>query len=309
MWGVAAVIVVVIIVFIAKQFTSSKDEQQVTSHNRTWLGFDPWTTEPVSQSAVQQLGDYLRDNYIDMVYLEVAAWNNDGALIEGEYASEFVQALHDTYPDVKVLVWLRMSGDQLAQPNARQAVLDLAARTVNEWNFDGAQLNCLGVTNGNSNYIQLVRDLRDTIGSDTVLSVTVPPDRTSADPILTWDAGYKQRVALLLIDEAVITAYASGLEDIESYQSWVGYQVENYAAVFSELDDPVNIIVALTTYDDAPGHIAAVEGLLPGIVGTRTGIQQAGKPGRLVHGIGLYEYKTTDSLELAIYRQNWLDLQ
>ena len=113
--GGAALILLVIIILIAGQLGSSEDKQSVISHNRTWLGFDPWTTEPVNQSTVEQLGTYLRDNYIDMVYLEVAAWNNDGALIEGQYAAEFVQTLHTVYPDVKVLVWLRMSGEQLGE--------------------------------------------------------------------------------------------------------------------------------------------------------------------------------------------------
>jgi hypothetical protein len=40
--------------------------------------------------------------------------------------------------------------------------------------------------------------------------------------------------------------------------------------------------------------------------GVRAGIKGAGKDGKLVKGVGLYEYKTTDSLEWTLYSDSWL---
>jgi hypothetical protein len=57
---------------------------------------------------VRQLGQRLKANDIDRVYLEAAAWRTDGSLLEGENAADFGKALRDAYPKVQVLLWLRM---------------------------------------------------------------------------------------------------------------------------------------------------------------------------------------------------------
>jgi hypothetical protein len=209
-----------------------------------------------------------------------------------------------------------MSGEQVDTAELRATALDLAGRAVRDWKLDGVQLNGRAVVDGDDSYIQLLRDLRTAVGGQAVLSVTVPPDRIPtdpnvplgppSDPLLTWDMNYKQRVGLLSVDEIVIMAHASGLEDPKQYEAWVAYQVESYALALAELEQPVAIIVALPTYDAAPNHDPNVEGVRAAIQGARVGIKKAGDVAKWIKGVGLYEYKTTDSLEWELYRQDWL---
>jgi hypothetical protein len=294
---------------------SGSDDVNVPSHNRTWLEF-AWTTTSINQEAVGRLGDRLASSAIDTVYIEASAWRSDGTLLEGEYAVEFADALRAAYPDIKVLLWLRMSGAQIAQPDQQATVVELASRAVHEWDFDGVQLNGRAIYSGDENLIQLLRSLRDAIGPDAMLSMTVPPDRiptdpdvplgSSVDPELTWDVNYKQRVGLLLIDEIVIMAHASGLDDEADYERWVAYQVTSYAEALDELEDPADIIVALPTYDAAPEHDPEIEGVLAAVRGVWAGIEQSEEAKKRVKGVGLYEYKTTDSLEWALFNEQWL---
>lgn len=313
--GVGGLVLVALIAWVIPALFSSDDDGESPSGNRTWLEF-AWTTTPVDSNAVRQLGARLQNNGIDWVYLEAAAWRSDASLIEGEHAASFAQALKDAYPEVKVLLWLRMSGQEIADDTRRTAVLGLARTAVQEWGFDGVQLNGRTVLNGSESFIDLVRALRDTIGSDALLSVTVPPDRvpsdpdvpigSTAEPGLTWDLSYKQQVGLLLIDEAVIMAHAGGLNSVEDYEAWVAYQVDSYADAMAELDRPADLIVALPSYDTAPDHDPAVEDVRSAARGVKAGIKRAGRNGRLVKGVGLYEYKTTDSLEWSQFREAWL---
>jgi hypothetical protein len=321
-WGTWAggivVLIVVIGVILSQVALPGVHKGKVLSENRTWLEFE-WTRVPANQDAVRQLGQRLKSNKIDRVYLEAAAWRTDGSLLEGENAADFAKALRETYPKVQVLLWLRMSGEEIAQPERRGNAIQLAQKAVEQWGFDGVQLNGRAVLNGSESYVQLVRDLRSAIGSGAVLSVTVPPDRIpsdpdvpmgpTADPGLTWDVNYKQRVGLLLVDEIVVMAHASGLDDPAKYESWVAYQVESYADALAELDRPADLIVALPTYDAAPEHDPAVEDVQSACRGVKAAIRRAGKAGELVKGVGLYEYKTTDSLEWVLYAENWLGQQ
>lgn len=312
--GLLAILVVVLIV-LTQVVLPLFDEEDIEVSNRTWLEF-AWTTVEPNEASVQQLTERLQDHDIDRVYLEVAAWRADGTLLEGEFARAFATLLREAHPDISILVWVRMSGAEIGEEARRDAVVDLVRKATGEWGFDGVQLNGRAILNDSEVFITLLRALRGAVGEGRLLSVTVPPDRipadpdvpagTPGDPGLTWSLNYKQRVGLLDVDEIVVMAHASGLTSSEDYATWVAYQVENYATNMGELDDPPTIVIALPTYDDAPEHDPAVEDVATAIEGVKRGIERADKHGDLVTGVGLYEYKTTDSREWTFFAQQWL---
>lgn len=316
LWVGAAVLGVVLLILLISQVVAPALEgDEERTHNRTWLEFK-WTSEPVSPDAVQSLGKRLAEHNIDRVYVEAAAWLSDGSLLYGDYAAQFAQALRQAYPKIEILLWLRMTAEQIANADQRDQVVELARTGVREWGFDGAQLNGFGVVSQSGSYITLLRALGDALGEKVLLSVTVPPDRIPADPDvpaspagvpeLTWDVEYKQQVGLLNVDEAVIMAHASGLTDAAEYERWVAYQVESYVQAFAGLERPPDLIIALPTYDAAPEHDPAVEDVRAAARGTYEGIKQVGEGAKLIKGAGLYEYKTTDSLEWQLYAEHWL---
>jgi hypothetical protein len=216
-WGIVALIVVAAVV--VSQLLPDHERDKTPGDNRSWLEF-ALTDSPVNRDSVRQLAARLKDNQINTVYLESAAWLTDGSLREGAYAQAFADALRDADSDLKVLLWLRMSASQIADPNAQALALDLAGKAVREWGFDGAQLQGRAVEDGSESFTKMVRDLRGAIGSDAVLSVTVPPDRIRRTRTFRLalpsrgtdlDLNYKQRIGLLGADEIVIMAHASGL--------------------------------------------------------------------------------------------------
>ncbi|MBN2304456.1 MAG: hypothetical protein JXQ72_08275, partial [Anaerolineae bacterium] len=132
------------------------------------------------------------------------------------------------------------------------------------------------------------------------------PIGATLDPDLTWSLDYKQQVALVGVDEMVLMAHASGLIDSGQYETWVAYQIESYIEALAELDRPADLFVALPTYDAAPEHDPAVESIPVAVQGVRRGIELAGNHSDLIKGVGLYEYKFTDSLEWALFAEHWL---
>ncbi len=315
-WAVGAAVLLVVVVLVVQRVVlpAFRDEETAGS-NRTWLEY-AWTAEPVNDDAVSRLAKRLKDNEISRVYLEAAAWRRDGLLQEGDNAQAFVEALRRADSGVEVLLWLRMSGEEIANSVWRDSALALAQKAVQTWGLDGVQLNSRAIPDGSEAYINMVRGLNTAIGADAVLSLTVPPDRIPSDPDvpigttvapeLTWDVNFKERVGLLDADEIVLMAHASGLDNADAYRTWVAYQVVSYASVMSGLDKPPTIIVALPTYDTEPEHDPAVETVQAAALGIRDGIKAAGSNGTLIAGVGLYEYKTTDSLEWVNYRDYWL---
>jgi hypothetical protein len=315
-WAVIALIVLVLLVALVTQVIAPGSEGKKSDwHNRTWLEFQ-WVNGPVNPDSMAGLAERLSKNRMDRVYVEGAAWLSDGTLLYGEYAQEFAEALRQAYPDVQILLWLRMTGDEIAEAERRDRAVELARTSVRQWGFDGVQLNGFAVVNGSDSYVALLRALREAIGETALLSATVPPDRIPADPDvpvgttvapeLTWEVDYKQRIGLLNLDEIVVMAHASGLSNPVEYETWVAYQVESYVEALADLERPPEIVMALPTYDAAPEHDPQVEDVRAAARGVRTGIERVGKRASLVRGVGLYEYKTTDSLEWQLFAENWL---
>ncbi len=308
-------VLIVIVIVITQAVLPLFEDEDITFANRTWLEF-AWTNTLPNVETVRQLAQRLQENEIDRVYLEAAAWRSDGTLFEGEYAADFVRVMREHYPDLAILVWVRMSGEEITQPERQAAVVALSQTAVRQWGFDGVQLNGRTIYNDSESYILMLRALREAIGDEALLSATVPPDRlpadpdvpmgTPGDPDLTWTLNYKQRVGLLDLDEIVVMAHASGLTGAEDYQTWVAYQVQNYAITMRELEDPPEIVIALPTYEAAPEHDPAVESVKTALVGVKAGIKWLGDHKNLIRGVGLYEYKTTDSLEWSHYADQWL---
>lgn len=321
-WGIAAIVVLVVIVIVIRQVVLPFfDEDERASQNRTWLSYDPWVINPVGPDAIRQLGQRLQDNEISMVYLEAAAWRADGSFVAGTGVAEFARALRDAYPQLDVLLWLRMDGEQITRTEQRAEAAEMARRAVQEWGFDGVQLNGRGVINGSPSFIQFLGELRSGIGSKATLSVTVPPDRIIADADfpggqlvdadladLTWSPDYKQEVAISMVDEVVVMAHASGLPEPATYEAWVAYQVASFAGALGELQHSPDIIVALATYESTgeAAHNPLVERIDTAVSGIRKGIDRAGGDGDLVVGVGLYLYDTTDSQEWVQYQMQWL---
>lgn len=317
--GVSALIVVIAVGLLANEFVipALNSQRDANRNNRTWFEFDPWAILPEGVESAEQIAGRLRDNRIGTVYIEGAAWLSDGALREGEQAAAFGQGLREHYPELRVLLWLRMSNEQIADKTLRERAIEMARKAVFDWQFDGVQLNAYAVANRSAAYVQLVRALREAIGVDAALSLTAPPDRIPTDPDvpiglsvapeLTWDADFKLQIGLLDVDEIVIMAYAAGLEDADAFTSWVAYQLESYAGALASVESGPRLAVAIPTYDAAPGHdpeIESVRAAVKGVEQARTQIAAA----EAFDGVGLYIYSATDSREWAIYRNVWLDL-
>ncbi len=318
--AVGAVATLVVLVLIGVEFVvpTLTSDSQSSRNNRTWFEFDPWAVLPEGVDSAAQIAQRLRDNRIGTVYLEAAAWLSDGAVREGEYAAAFGEKLRESYPELQVLLWLRMSSEQIADEALRARAAELAQKAVFDWQFDGVQLNGYAIPNGSESYVRMVRALREAIGADAMLSLAAPPDRIPSDPDvpmglsvapeLTWDGNYKQRVGLLLVDEIVIMAYAAGLPDAEAFEAWVAYQLESYSGALEGIEPRPRLAVAIPTYDAAPGHDPEVESVRAAVQGIERGRAQM-PAAESFDGIGLYIYSATDSREWAIYREAWLGLK
>ena len=198
----------------------------------------------------------------------------------------------------------------------RQNIADFAGRVAGDLGFDGVFLNVVPVSNGDEDYLALLRQVRLTLGEDTPLAVAVPPDWTpdvegipipaQIAPGTVWEEAFKQRVALL-VDQIYVANYNSGFASTTDYSAWVAYQVQIWAESLDSLDVRTELIMGVPTYDSVlPDHDSAIENAETAIQGIRDGLTLAGDAAGVLRGIGLYAEWETTQAEWDQVRQLWV---
>jgi hypothetical protein len=198
----------------------------------------------------------------------------------------------------------------------QQIVADFSARVTNEFGFDGVFLNIEPVWNNDQNFLALLRKVRAAVGNQVPISAAIPPDWSPVGanipvpplivPGTVWDRDYKQSVALL-VNEMAVMAYNSGLSSAADYSLWMAYQVRTFAQTVEELGGGTDIVIGIPTYDaEPPGHDPNVETIPAAVEGVRAGLQQAGDAAEFVRGLGVYADWETDETEWAAFKQSWV---
>ncbi|MFC1959219.1 glycosyl hydrolase family 18 protein [Chloroflexota bacterium] len=289
--------------------------------NAVWLGIS-WGEAPQTEEAVQQLAGMLKAQNIDTLYVWTTWLQEDKTWSETtfEHIGAFVGQVKAAYPEARVDAWIGLPTElpdyRLDDSELQTIVADFSGQAVQDFGFDGIHINAEPVWDGDENYLALLRAVRQKIGEDVVLSVAVPPDWNAGVPDIPvgefttpdahWNQEYKQRVGFLA-DEIAVMAYNSGLTSPLDYQTWMAFQVTQYATALDALEIDTRLIMGIPTYDaELPGHDPAVESVQAAISGVQQGIEQSGQAGNRVRGLGIYAYWSTDASEWNAYSQLWL---
>ncbi len=240
---------------------------------------------------------------------------------------QFVEQYNTAYPQGQLYGWISFPAgvNPLDDRMLHTRVAELSTLLVTDYGFDGIYLNVEPVTDGDEDFLRLLRAVRlaldevaESSGQDSIpLAAAIPPDWRPSDstipygPLITdvfeWSEEYKQNVSLL-VDEMLIMSYQSGLQRAADYSAWVAYQTKAYAEAAATVDVGTEVLIGVPTYPaEPPGHDPAVENVQSAIVGLRSGLLQAGEAADVVRGTVIYAEWTTDADEWSAFYNNWID--
>jgi hypothetical protein len=233
-----------------------------------------------------------------------------------------VTQFKNAYPEVELYGWIGFpvqlgpNNYRLDDTTLHRTTAAFSKSVVEDLGFDGVFLNVEQVWNDNADdFVAMLMTVRQELGANVPVAVAIPPDWSplNADipkpplirPGTEWDTAFKQRVALLT-DQMAIMAYNSGLDDPNDYADWVAYQVEVYAQAIAELDAGAALLIGIPTYDnELPGHNVIAENVPTAITGVRRGLSNLGDAAINVQGIAIYAGWTTDDDEWEQYLTLW----
>lgn len=328
--GLGAIVFMLVVIVGVGMF---KNDPVLPPANAIWIGIE-WTYADRSDGELRDLVSNLRDHQIGVIYAHVSELNVDGTWtgrttgqnrfteVEQQVTS-FAEKMNRFYPEAEIYGVLGVRSDigedsyRLDDETTVRAVSDFSTRVVNSLGFDGVMLNVEPVWNGDEFFIALIRQVRQTIGDSPLLAVAVPPDWTPTDaeiptpsviaPGTAWDDRYKQRIAILQIDQMVVHTYNSYLTRSDEYADWMAYQVEAFSEAVAALETDVELVFGIPTYADVlPAHDTRVENVQSAVIGIQRGVVQAGTAATAIRGLAIYAEWDTDEPEWELFQELWL---
>lgn len=317
-----------------------KNDAPVSYANAVWLGSE-WSYTQRAPEDMLGLANRFKQHRIGTTYAYVAYLKGDnmwsgrraGTNTFDEVQSEvaaFVGSYRLAYPESTLIGWLGIPNDlevtagqpyRITDPAVRAEIAAMAGRVVNDFGFDGVILNVEPMPERDSAaFIALLQDVRQAIGEEGRLSVTmfadiapsdltVPRNQRAAETnaIAEYSRDFKQRVALLT-DEIMVMAYNSSLTAPSDYVEWVAYQTQSYAEAVAELEGGADVLIGIPTYDDQGQiHFATVENIPSAVEGVLRGKQRAGESAIAINGVAIYAEWTTTDDEWRLFNQFWQD--
>jgi hypothetical protein len=332
--GGGALLFMAAVIIAVGLFKGGTGEESQIDPNALWVG-DEWTYGDKSDEEFSTFVRRLKDNKIGSVYAYVSdlnadnTWTGDASrenrFVEVESSVQtFVATLKDKYPDLQIYgvlgvqAGLDEDGYRLDNTQVQQAVANFSQQVVTTLGCDGVLINVDIVANGDENYLNLLRSVRRAIGEEQLLAIAVPPDWSPADVDIPkpdiiaegteWELQYKQRVALLQIDQMAVQSYNSYLTTSDDYTEWVAYQTQAFASALFDIQAPTLILMGAPTYENSPpAHDVRVENMRSSLTGIRQGLLQAGEASQTVSGVAIYANWSTDEVEWTQFKDDWVD--
>ncbi|MCA1596397.1 MAG: hypothetical protein LC772_08245 [Chloroflexi bacterium] len=312
--GVAALLLFVLAVRFAPVDDSAPPCACFTMQgtNGLWLKYT-WYFGQYSPEDLQSLTQRLCTNQIRFAYFHVRYITQNGTL-RFHYPAEarrLLNALHRAAPPVKAIAWIyagnrRGSGHvNLADPAIRMTMVKEAAWLVNDCGFEGIQWDYEVCSDGDPDFLRLLRETRALVPPGTLLSAATqvwkpPPHRRWG-----WGDSYFQQVAAAC-DQLVVMGYDTGLHSADRYREFLRQQVLHVTAA-AAVNPRCRVVIGIPAYQDPDSsHDPLVENIHVALQGVDEGLADPAAHRKAFAGVALFADYTTGEAGWEAYRKQWL---
>lgn len=224
-------------------------------------------------------------------------------------ARRFFEAMHAAAPEVRVIPWTggNLTEDvHLHDTRLNAAFAEHAARLV-LMGAAGVHLNIEPLPDGTEAYLELLRQVREAIGPDAVLSVAAYPPTTPLHPFeeVHWSLEFTREVCGIA-DELAVMSYDTGLRSPGAYEALMADWTRDLLRTLPTREDGgCDVLMGVPSYeDDALYHRPDVENVQHALRGILFGLSREELP-RPLTGVAIYASWTTDAAEWGTYERMW----
>lgn len=287
-----------------------------TGENGLWLRHS-WYTGQRSDADVRELARALRDRQIRYAFFHVRHIATDGTLRyrHADTSRRLVATLHEEAPSVEAIAWAyagELFGEgevDLSSPVVREAMVGEASWLVEECDFDGVQWDYEVCHDGNPHFLQLMRQTREALPDDQLLSAAVPLWVPPGFRRWGWSDDYFAQVAATC-DQLAVMCYDSAQYLPRSYVWLVRQQAVHVTQAVARGNPNCRVLLGVPTYGDEgslPSHRAHAENIRLALKGVREGLIDSRADRSVFAGVAVFADYTTEPEEWDLYQRLWLD--
>ncbi len=297
-----------------------RDGRHDLGHNGIWLGHgwlggDDWfvrngKTNEIARfrdpTRIRELAGRLRRYHITDVFPHLCPAEPDGRLpsVDAEQVDRFL----DAFEGFRVIPWIggpNGSSARLHKAQWRAAfATNVQSLIADHPRLAGVQINVEPLTSGDTNFLQLLDELRIALPKEKFLSVAAYPPPTWWHPYedVHWDEPYFREVARRS-DQLAVMMYDAAQRIPKTYQRLMADWTREVLA-WSE-DKPV--LLGVPTYEDADVgyHNPKIENITNALLGIHRGLSRHALPTNY-QGVAIYCEWETSEAEWKYFQEHFL---
>lgn len=293
------------------------------ANNAAWISVD-WTSQTPDERLVSKLVSDARTHQIHYLFPFTAYVKQDGSVSASHtYATEFVQMFRQYDVNVALLAWIgvpirntKLFGldgwVDLHDPIQRARIVQFAVDITQSAQFDGVHLDVEHVNDGDADYLILLEEVKQALGSQRRLSVAANnwlPGWLNWLPVVgghKWSAEYMRAVARR-VDQIVVMSYDSMMPTDWLYRFWMREQVRGITR--SLADSKIELLFGISVSRESTfTHRPVAENLRSGLSGLCAGLTPSVTQHKAISGVAIYASWEANEGDWQVWHE-WLQGQ
>lgn len=283
-------------------------------HNAVWIGHE-WVGEKKSDQEVQELVNNLKAYQIDTVFVHVGPLNKEGTIDPEtyKYSLDFMNSVRRFDDSIQYQAWLGQVRNKidLRDKDVRNNISNLCVILAEMVDFDGIHFDIEPVWDGDTDFILLLKEVREDLDEDKVISVAlaelIPQSFLWLTEHIHTFENYNSEVnyenVAQYADQIVAMIYDTSIESEWVYRWYVNEQTIRITDLIGDRE----VFIAIPAYDEAkPGFNPEVENIENGLRGIIKGLNNFRSDEYNFAGVAIYSYWEMDEDEWGIYENLWL---
>lgn len=286
-------------------------------NNAVWLDHY-WVGEEKSEKEIFELVENFKKHGIGTVFVHTGPLKSDGT-IDPEtyrYAISFLEQARYFDKEIQYEAWLGQirSKIDLSNPEIRHNVSKQALILSEFMDFDGVHFDIEPVWDGDTDFIQLLKETRDVINEKKKISVAlaefIPKSFIFVSKMVKEFENFNSEVnyenVAKYADSIVVMTYATGFE----YEWLYKWLVKEQTIWVTNLLDDTRVFIGIPAYERSehdPNFNEKVENMESGLKGIIEGLNNFRSREENFEGVAIYPYWEIDEKEWQTYDDLWLN--
>ncbi len=282
--------------------------------NGAWLHYS-WSFGQHSVAQETVLAQQLEANQMPYAYFHVRFIQKDGRLHfhYPQAAQQLNRVLERTAPQTKSIAWIYLgnqrglTGVDITDAKVRANIVQESRWLTQTCGFAGVQIDYEMCEDGDAPFLQLLREVRNALPKDKLLSVATPMWLPSGFGAWGWSESYFSQVAACC-DQIVVMGYDSGLFFPRHYVWLMRQQAVRVTRAVAKGNARCRVLIGVPTYKDGGiSHHLHAENLRMALKGVREGLANNDANQSVFAGVAIFSNDTTNEDEWRTYRSLWLN--